>query len=99
MLNEELAAHAVSRALADRGLRPEPVRMLATGTTQGDCLVPGFSSMVHGRLGGGPMELLSASGVCASGMAAVPAAASAVPLGRPPVPLPARPQPGSPSPL
>ena len=34
MLNEELAAHAVSRALADRGLRPEAVRMLATGTTQ-----------------------------------------------------------------
>jgi len=39
--------------------------MLATGTTQGDVLVPGFASMVHGRLGGGPMELLSASGVCA----------------------------------
>ena len=56
MLNEELAAHAISRALADRGLGPEAVRMLATGTTQGDCLVPGFASMVHGRLGGGPME-------------------------------------------
>ncbi len=85
MLNEELAAHAISRALADRGLRPEPVRMLATGTTQGDCLVPGFSSMVHGRLGGGPMELLSASGVCASGMAAMRAAVSAVRLGEHPV--------------
>jgi hypothetical protein len=49
MLNEELAAHAISRALADRGLEPEPVRMLTTGTTQGDCLVPGFSSMVRLR--------------------------------------------------
>jgi 3-oxoacyl-[acyl-carrier-protein] synthase III len=85
MLNEELAAHAISRALDDRGLRPEAVRMLATGTTQGDCLVPGFSSMVHGRLGGGPMELLSASGVCASGMAAMRAAVSAVRLGEHPV--------------
>src|SRR5260370_36803958 len=72
MLNEELAAHAISRALADRGHRLEAVRMLATGTTQGDCLVPGFSSMVHGRLGGGPLELLSAPRVCPPGMAGVP---------------------------
>jgi 3-oxoacyl-[acyl-carrier-protein] synthase-3 len=37
--------------------------------------------MVHGRLGGGPMELLSASGVCASGLAALRAAVSTVRLG------------------
>ena len=73
MLNEELAAEAARRALADRGLGPHQVGMLATGTTQGDLLVPGFASMVHGRLGGGPMEVLSASGVCASGMAALTA--------------------------
>jgi 3-oxoacyl-[acyl-carrier-protein] synthase III len=77
-LNEELAATAASRALADRGLAPEAVRMLATGTTQGDVPVPGFASMVHGRLGGGPMEVLSASGVCASSMAALKAAVGAV---------------------
>jgi DNA-binding NarL/FixJ family response regulator len=81
MLNEELAAEAARRALADRGLGPHQVGMLATGTTQGDLLVPGFASMVHGRLGGGPMEVLSASGVCASGMAALKAAVSAVRLG------------------
>jgi 3-oxoacyl-[acyl-carrier-protein] synthase-3 len=85
MLNEELAAEAARRALADRGLSPRQVRMLATGTTQGDLLVPGFASMVHGRLGGGPMELLSAAGVCASGMAALKAAVSAVRLGEHPV--------------
>jgi 3-oxoacyl-[acyl-carrier-protein] synthase III len=85
MLNEELAAHAVQRALADRGLAVSAVRMLATGTTQGDVLVPGFASMVHGRLGGGPMELLSAAGVCASGMAALKGAVSAVRLGEHPV--------------
>jgi 3-oxoacyl-[acyl-carrier-protein] synthase-3 len=85
MLNEELAAHAVSRALRDRGLPVSAVRMLATGTTAGDVLVPGFASMVHGRLGGGPMELLSAAGVCASGMAALKGAVSAVRLGEHPV--------------
>jgi 3-oxoacyl-[acyl-carrier-protein] synthase III len=85
MLNEELAARAAGRALADRGLPVSAVRMLATGTTQGDVLVPGFASMVHGRLGGGPMELLSAAGVCASGMAALKAAVSAVRLGEHPV--------------
>lgn len=85
MLNEELAAEAARRALADRGLSLRDVRMLATGTTQGDLLVPGFASMVHGRLGGGPMELLSAAGVCASGMAAFKAAVSAVRLGEHPV--------------
>jgi 3-oxoacyl-[acyl-carrier-protein] synthase III len=85
MLNEELAAHAVSRALRDRGLPVSAVRMLATGTTAGDVLVPGFAAMVHGRLGGGPMELLSAAGVCASGMAALKGAVSAVRLGEHPV--------------
>ena len=76
--NEQLAATAARRALADRGLAPEAVRMLAAGTTQGDVLVPGFASMVHGRLGGGPMEVLSAGGVCASGMAALKAVVGAV---------------------
>ena len=79
--NEELAAAAARRALADRGLAPSAVQMLAAGTTQGDVLVPGFASMVHGRLGGGPMEVLSAGGVCASGMAALKAVVGAVRLG------------------
>ncbi len=81
MLNEELAAAAVTLALKDRGLTVDEVTMLATGTTQGDLIVPGFASMVHGRLGGRPMELLSAGGVCASSMAALRAAAAAVRLG------------------
>jgi 3-oxoacyl-[acyl-carrier-protein] synthase III len=85
MLNEELAAEAALVALKDRGLSPRQVSMLATGTTQGDVLVPGFASMVHGRLGGGPMELLSAAGVCASGMAALKAAVAGVRDGEHPV--------------
>jgi 3-oxoacyl-[acyl-carrier-protein] synthase III len=38
--------------------------------------------MVHGRLGGGPMEILSAGGVCCSGMAALGAVTDAIRLGR-----------------
>lgn len=81
MLNEELAAEAVAAALKDRGVSVTDVTMLAAGTTQPDLPVPGFAAMVHGRLGGRPMELLSAGGVCASGMAALRAAANAVRLG------------------
>lgn len=80
-LNEELAAKAVLAALADRGLEPRDLGMLSTATTQGDLLVPGFASMVHGRLGGGPMQVLSASGVCASSIAALDAAVAKVRLG------------------
>ena len=80
-LNEELAAHAIRDALSRRGRALSDVEMLACGTTQGDLPVPGFSSMVHGRLGGGPMEVLSAGGVCCSGMAALAGVARAVALG------------------
>src|SRR5262245_17109243 len=79
--NEDLAAHAVQAALKDRGIGIDEVGMLATGTTLGDLLVPGFASMVHGRLGGAPMEILSSGGVCASGMAALAAAVRAIEAG------------------
>lgn len=84
-LNEELAVKALSAALSDRGIAAKDLRMLATATTMGDVLVPGFASMVHGRLGGGPMQTLSASGVCASSLAALDAAVSKVRLGDHPV--------------
>ena len=80
-LNEELAVKALRAALADRGIDAADLRMLACATTMGDVLVPGFASMVHGRLGGGPMQLLSASGVCASSLAALDAAVSKIRLG------------------
>jgi 3-oxoacyl-[acyl-carrier-protein] synthase-3 len=80
-LNEELAVKALRAALDDRGIGATDLRMLACATTMGDVLVPGFASMVHGRLGGGPMQLLSASGVCASSLAALDAAVSKIRLG------------------
>jgi 3-oxoacyl-[acyl-carrier-protein] synthase-3 len=84
-LNEELAVKALRAALDDRGIDASDVRMLACATTMGDVLVPGFASMVHGRLGGGPMQLLSAAGVCASSLAALDAAVSKIRLGDHPI--------------
>ena len=81
MLNDQVAARAVDAALKDRGLEATAIGMLAAATTQGDLLVPGFGSMVHGRIGGGPMEVLSAGGVCASSIAALGGAVRAVRLG------------------
>lgn len=80
-LNEELAVKALHAALSDRGIDAADVRMLACATTMGDVLVPGFASMVHGRLGGGPKQLLSVAGVCASSLSALDAAVSKVRLG------------------
>jgi 3-oxoacyl-[acyl-carrier-protein] synthase-3 len=80
-LNEDLAAKAIQAALDDRGMRPSDLRMLAAATTMGDVLVPGFASMVHGRLGGGPLQTLSVSGVCTSSLAALDAAAAKIRLG------------------
>ena len=81
MLNEQIAANAVRAALADRGVSVEQVEMLAVATTQPDLPVPGFASMVHARLGGGPVELLSAAGVCCSSIAALSAVERAVRTG------------------
>ena len=75
-LNEELAAKAAQAALARSELTLDDVEMLAAGTTQGDVPIPSFASMVHGRLGGRPMEILSAGGVCCSSMAALAGASS-----------------------
>jgi 3-oxoacyl-[acyl-carrier-protein] synthase III len=78
MLNEEIAANAVMAALDNRGIPMEEVGMLAVATSQADLPVPGFASMVHGRLGGRPVELLSVGGVCCSGTAALRAVELAI---------------------
>ena len=66
--NSEMAANAVREALARAGARIEQLDFLAAATTAGDLLVPGFGSQVHAELGGGPVELASLHGVCASGV-------------------------------
>lgn len=79
-LNEELAALAAQAAVEQSPLELKDIGYLATGTTLADLLMPGFATMVHGRLATRPMETLSASGVCCAGMAALKAAYNAVRL-------------------
>lgn len=72
--NSEMAALAVQSAVAHARVALTDVDYLSAATTQGDVLVPGFASMVHGELKAQPLELSSLSGVCASGVMALKAA-------------------------
>lgn len=69
-----MCAEAVRRALDDAGAELGTLRHLATATTQGDLLVPGHGSQVHGELGGGPLEVASFQSVCASSLMAAKSA-------------------------
>lgn len=72
--NASMCAEAVRGALDDAGLERDDLQYLATATTQGDLLVPGHASAVHGELGGGPLELASFQSVCASSLMAAKSA-------------------------
>ena len=76
--NASMSAQAVRAALDDAGLGRQDLQLLATATTQGDYLVPGHASTVHGEIGGGPLELASFQSVCASSVMAAKAAWLAV---------------------
>ena len=76
--NASMGAAAVRAALDDAGLGREDLQLLATATTQGDYLVPGHASAVHGEIGGGALELASFQSVCASSVMAAKAAWLAV---------------------
>jgi 3-oxoacyl-[acyl-carrier-protein] synthase-3 len=69
--NAEMAAHAIMGALDDAKRSVAQLDHLATSTTQGDSMVPGFASAVHGELGAPPLELASFQSVCASSLMAV----------------------------
>jgi 3-oxoacyl-[acyl-carrier-protein] synthase-3 len=68
--NASMGADAVRAALGASGLGVEDLECLAAATTQGDLLVPGHASAVHGELGGGQMELASVQSVCCSSLMA-----------------------------
>ncbi|WP_437311281.1 beta-ketoacyl-ACP synthase III [Sorangium sp. So ce388] len=66
----DMAARAIRDALSRSEIAAERLSFLAAATTQGDLLVPGFASAVHGELGLRPMEIASFQSVCASSMMA-----------------------------
>ena len=78
---EELATHAARQSMERAGLEPSDVTMLATATSQGDLALPGLASMVHAQLELPECEIISAHGVCSSGMMALKGALNAVRLG------------------
>lgn len=79
--SSDLAARAVRACLADAGVHLGEVTMLCAGSSGGDTVMPGFASMLHGELGGPPMETSSHQGVCGAGVSAMKHAANAIELG------------------
>lgn len=72
--NASMSAKATEAALADAGLGVEDLSFLATATTQGDYLVPGHATAVHGELGKRNMEIASFQSVCGSSLMAAKSA-------------------------
>lgn len=72
--NTDMALSAIREALGRAGLSPSDVDLIAAGTTVPDLLAPGYASMIHGSLGTGPCEIISAGGLCNAGMTALKAA-------------------------
>jgi len=72
--NAAMSAKSVTAALDDAGLSVSDLSFLATATTQGDYLVPGHATAVHGALGGRAMEIASFQSVCGSSLMAAKSA-------------------------
>lgn len=68
--NAQLAANAIKDAVSKSELNESDIALISAATTQGDLLVPGFASQVHGELKIPPIEVASFQSVCASSMMA-----------------------------
>jgi 3-oxoacyl-[acyl-carrier-protein] synthase III len=69
--NAGMTAEAIRNALGHQQHAVETLDLLCCGTSTADQLKPGHASMVHGELGGNPLELVSTAGVCGAGMSAM----------------------------
>jgi len=77
-LTDQLASQSITKALANLNVDADSVEMISVGTTLPDLLAPGIASMVHGRVGGGNADILSTSGICGAGAAALKASTMSV---------------------
>jgi 3-oxoacyl-[acyl-carrier-protein] synthase-3 len=68
--NAGLTKEAISRLFDDQ-FDLSKVETLSCGTTSPDQLLPAHAAMVHGDLGGHPMEINSTSGACSAGIQAL----------------------------
>jgi len=67
--NAELTALAIKK-LFDEQFQLTDLELLVCGTTSPDQLLPSHAAMVHGYLGGNPLEIASFTGACCSSMQA-----------------------------
>lgn len=65
--NAQLTAQAV-RGLAGNGFSLDDIELLACGTSTADQIAPNHAVMVHGELGNRACEVMTASGICVSGV-------------------------------
>jgi len=65
--NAKMTAEAV-RGLLDDRFTVDDIELLSCGTSSQDQLMPSHASMVHGELGGKPIEINSPTGACICGM-------------------------------
>ena len=69
--NAQLAAEAIRRLQPHADFSPATIECLCCGTSSPDQLMPGHASMVHGELGGEPLETVSTAGICLAGITAL----------------------------
>ncbi|QNK66888.1 3-oxoacyl-[acyl-carrier-protein] synthase III C-terminal domain-containing protein [Variovorax sp. PAMC26660] len=79
--NAQLAAGAIRDCLRRGGADLSRVSLLASGSSGGDTLMPGFANMIQGELAAQPMETHSVHGICAAGVSAIQTAAQGIELG------------------
>jgi len=68
--NAEMTAEAV-KAVCSNGISLHDLELLTCGTATPDQLLPAHAQMVHGLLNSGPLEAITFSGSCCSGMNAL----------------------------
>ncbi len=78
--NAQLTANAI-KELEKQGLNLLNVDLLACGTTLPDQIMPNHGLMVHGELGMQPLEVITTSGICLSGITAMKYAYQAIKSG------------------
>jgi len=80
MSNAALAARAITDCLEKGGAALGQVSLLASGSSGGDALMPGFANMIQGELAAPPLETLSVHGICVAGVSAMQAVAQSIEL-------------------
>lgn len=79
--NAQLTAKAVDKLCAGLGISKSSVECLSCGTSSPDLLMPGHGVMVAGELELAPCDVVTTSGICISGVAALKYACMNVAVG------------------